>query len=128
MIDTDRTDEIKRRMAEMSEARKLKKTQERSRTRFDYLKNVTPKYFQAEYVKAQAEEICNYIKEIGLTPLNPWYSALINMASTGAFMSQFYLTYNAHGVIEPDYERIEKLILPDATPDDMPRSIIIAGS
>ena len=67
-----------------------------------------------------SEEICRYIKEVELTPLNPWYSALHNMTSDGKFMSQFYLTFNEFGVIEPDYDKINTLIK-EPTPEDFPK-------
>jgi hypothetical protein len=107
------------------DAFKLKKQQDKVKYKYDFLKNTTPKYFQAEYVKAQAEEICNYIKTISLTPFNPWYSTLIKLVSEGEFMSTYYLTYNEYDIIVPDYERIKTLILPDPTPDEFPRSIIL---
>lgn len=107
---------------ELEEARKMKKQQDKVRSKYDFLKQVSVKYFQAEYVKIQAEEICRYIKEIQMTPLNPWYSKLMELVSSGNFMSQFYLTFNEFNVIEPDYERIKTLILPDPTPEDFPRT------
>jgi hypothetical protein len=102
-------------------AHNLKKSQGKTKQKYDFLKQISPKYFQAEFVKAQAEEICRYIKEIQLTPLNPWYSKLYDIAQDGQFMSQFYLTFNEFGVVEPDYEKINTLILPDPKPEDFPR-------
>jgi hypothetical protein len=114
---------------QLEEARRLKKNQERSRSKFDFLKNVSTKNFQAEYVKAQAEEICRYLKDISLTPLNPWYSELYNMISKGDFMTKFYITFNEYGIAEPDYAKIETLILPEPSIEDFPRgTIILAGS
>lgn len=107
---------------ELQKAHRLKKSQEKTRLNFSALKNTSTKYFQSEYVKAQAEEICRYLFEIQLTPLNPWYSKLQDLVSSGSFMSQFYLTFNDNGVIEPDYEKIKLLILPDPQPEDYPRS------
>ena len=109
-------------MAEIELAKKLRKEQARTKSKYEFLKTVSPKYFQSEYVKIQAEEICRYIREIQLTPLNPWYSKLMEMVSSGDFMSQFYLTFNEFNVVEPDYERIQSLILPDPKPEDYPRS------
>ena len=102
-------------------AHNLKKAQGKTKMKYDFLKQVSPKYFQAEFVKAQAEEICRYLKEIQLTPLNPWYSKLFDTIQDGQFMSQFYLTFNEFGVVEPDYEKIDTLILPDPKPEDFPR-------
>ena len=107
---------------ELQKAHRLKKSQEKTRLNFSALKNTSTKYFQSEYVKLQAEEICRYIAEMQLTPLNPWYSKLHEMVNNGPFMSQFYLTLNEFGNIEPDYEKIKLLILPDPTPEDFPRS------
>lgn len=108
-------------------ALKLKKRQESIRAKYEYLKQVDAKHFQAEYVKAQAEEICSYIRELQLTPFNPWYSKLAELVGNGNFMLQFYLTYNEHDVIEPDYARIEKLVLPDQNLDEFEkRSITFA--
>lgn len=106
-------------------ARVLKKQQDKIRNKFEFLKNVSVKNFQAEYVKAQAEEICRYVKEIELTPLNAWYSKLKDITDNGHFMSQFYLTLNEYGVLEPDYERIKTLILPDPNIEDFPRGTTI---
>ena len=117
----NRADEQKK-SDELGEARKMKKQQDKVKSKYDFLKQVSVKYFQSEYVKVQAEEICRYIKEIQMTPLNPWYSKLMELVSDGNFMSQFYLTSNEFNVIEPDYERIKNLILPDPTPDDFPRT------
>jgi hypothetical protein len=115
---------LAKKQQELDEARILKKKQDKIRNRFEFLKNVPHKYFQVEYVKAQAEEICNYLKEMEMSPLNPWYSALVKLTSEGDFMSQFYLTYNEFGVVEPDYKRIDTLVMPDPKPEDFPRSII----
>lgn len=107
---------------ELQETYKLKKRQAKVRSDYNFLKDVSVKFFQAEYVKAQAEEICRYLNDIQLTPLNPWYSKLQELVCSGPFMSQFYLTYNENGVVEPDYEKIKTLILPDPQPEDYPRS------
>ena len=107
---------------ELQKAHRLKKRQEKVRSDFSILKNTSTKYFQAEFVKVQAEEICRYISELQLTPLNPWYSKILELVNNGPFMSQFYLTLNEFGVIIPDYEKIKTLILPDPQPEDYPRS------
>ena len=103
------------------EADNLRKQQNKIRHKYDFLKDVSSRHFQAEYVKAQAEEICRYVKEIELTPLNPWYSALHSMISDGKFMSQFYLTFNSFGVAMPDYAKIDTLIRKDPEPEDFPK-------
>jgi hypothetical protein len=107
---------------ELQKAHRLKKRQEKIRADFSILKNTSTKYFQSEFVRVQAEEICRYVAEMQLTPLNPWYSKLQEMVNNGPFMSQFYLTLNEFGTIVPDYEKIKTLILPDPTPEDFPRS------
>lgn len=108
-------------------ALKLKRRQESIRAKYEYLNQVDAKHFQAEYVKAQAEQICSYIRELQLTPFNPWYSKLIELVGNGNFMLQFYLTYNEFDAIEPDYARIEKLILPDQNLEEFgERSITLA--
>ena len=101
----------------------LKKHQDKVKNKYDFLKNTSVKYFQSAYVKAQAEEICKYLKDISLTPFNAWYSELFNIISEGEFMYKYYLTFNEHGVIEPDIDRIETLVLPDPNPEDFPRSM-----
>ena len=107
---------------ELQKAHRLKKRQEKIRADFSILKNTSTKYFQSEFVRVQAEEICRYVAEMQLTPLNPWYSKLQETVNNGPFMSQFYLTLNEFGTIVPDYEKIKSLILPDPTPEDFPRS------
>lgn len=121
----DKTKELKK-LEQESAAKSLKRQQDKFKEKFEYLANTPAKYFQAEYVKAQAEEICNYVKAVAVSPLNPWYSALVKLTSEGSFMSTFYLTFNEYGVIEPDYERINTLVLPDPDPDEFPRSIILS--
>ena len=49
------------RLEQQEAAAKLKRQQEKVRNRFDFLKNVPTRHFQAEYVKAQAEEIISYV-------------------------------------------------------------------
>ena len=110
-----------------AEAKRLRKEQDRIKSKYAFLKNVSQREFQSEYVRVQAEEICRYIAEIQLTPLNPWYSKLMEMASDGKFMSQFYLTFNEFDTIEPDYERIKTLILPEPKKEDFPKLSCIPG-
>jgi hypothetical protein len=109
---------------QLETAQRIKKQQDKTRSRYDSLKVATTKYFQSEYVKLQAEEICRYLKEIELTPFNPWYSELYATISNGNFMSKYYITFNEFGTAEPDYERIKTLILPDPGPEDFPRGTI----
>lgn len=111
-------------LEQFEEARRMKRRQDSIKSKYEFLKGVSTKNFQAEYIKAQAEEICRYIKEIELTPFNPWYSELYKVVSTGEFMSKYYITFNKYGVIEPDYEKIKTLILPDPGPEDFPRGTI----
>lgn len=124
MKENPQNPEVKAREAAASE---LKRKQDLIRAKHENLKTVDAKHFQAEYVKAQAEEICSYLRELQLMPFNAWYSKLAEIAGDGKFMSQFYLTYNEHDVIEPDYERIETLVLPDQNLDEFnKRSITFA--
>lgn len=111
-------------MEQLEEAKRLKKQQDKTKSKYDFLANTTTKYFQAEYVKAQAEEVCRYMNEIQLSPLNAWYSELYYLVSSGNFMSKYYLTFNEFGGIEPDYKRIETLVLPDPNLEDFPRGTI----
>lgn len=105
---------------ENNRALALKRTQDKIRSKFEFLSKVEPKYFQAEYVKTQAQEICNYLKYLGLTPLRAWYSKQLETISDPVFMYDFFLTKNEFGTIVPDIERIEKLILPDPLEDPSP--------
>lgn len=116
------------RLQQQEEAAKLKRQQDKVRYKYEFLRNVPARSFQVEYVKAQAEEICRYLKEIQLTPLNAWYSTLYELIGAGEFMSQFYLTFNEHGVVEPDYPRIDTLILPEPSVEDFPRGTTIIAS
>lgn len=107
---------------EQDAALDLKKQQDRVRAKFEHLKNTPARYFQAEYVKAQAEEICSYLRFLQLTPFSGWYSEMYQLVSSGPFMSKYYLTFNNSEGIEPDYTKIESLILPEPKPEDYPRS------
>lgn len=109
-------------LKENESAFKLKKEQDKIKLKFDRLKNIPARYFQAEYVTIQAEEICEYLRYLQLTPLSGWYSDMYKTISDGPFMSKYYLTFNSVEGIEPDYERIKELILPEPTPEDFPRS------
>jgi hypothetical protein len=94
-------------------AQDLKRQQDKARAKFEYLLEVDKQHFAHEYVKAQAKEICAYLNFCSLTPLNAWYSKLRDTVVNDDFMYSFYLTLNEYGQLEPDYERIDKLILPD---------------
>lgn len=100
-------------------AQDLKRQQDKARAKFEYLLEVDKQHFTYEYVKAQAKEICAYLNFCSLTPLNAWYSRLRDTVVNDEFMYNFYLKLNEYGQLEPDYDRIEKLILPDPlTPDE----------
>jgi len=94
-------------------AQDLKRQQDKARAKFEYLLAVDKRHFSYEYVKAQAKEICSYLNFCSLTPLNAWYGALREMIVNDKFMSSYYLRLNEFGQLEPDEERIEKLILPE---------------
>lgn len=99
----------------------LKRQQDKVRVKYDYLLDVDKQHFAAEYVRAQAKEICSYLNFCSLTPLNAWCSKLKGMIMTDEFMDQFYLKLNEFGQLEPDDDRIAKLVLPDPlTPDEHP--------
>jgi hypothetical protein len=126
MSDTDEV-RIPTKIEAEEAAFKLKKQQAKVKSKYDFLRMVSVKEFQAVYVKTQAEEICKYLGEMQMTPLNAWYSKLLELVSSGPFMSQFYLTFNEFNIVVPDYEKINTLILPDPGPEDFPRSSLASS-
>lgn len=101
----------------------LRQRKERLTKRFKKLKTSDRKHFQHDFVKLQAHEICNYIKDMQLAPLKAWYNELKTMASDVKFMETFYLTYNEYDEIVPDTEKINSLILPEPPTEDEARML-----
>ncbi len=106
-------EDMKTENSQAKAAQDLKRQQDKARAKFEYLLAVDKQHFSYEYVKAQSKEICSYLNFCSLTPLNAWYGMLRGMVVNDNFMSAFYLKLNEYGQLEPDTERIEKLILPE---------------
>lgn len=113
-------DQIATRDKENQDALNLKRAQDKVRKKFEYLESVDAKEFQAEYVKAQAKEICDYLQYLRLTPLQSWYSKQLEIISDPIFMHNHFLKKNEYEEIVPDLERISKLVLPEADTEDNP--------
>lgn len=94
-------------------AQELKRQQTKARAKFAYLLDVDKQHFTYEYIMAQAKEICSYLNFILFTPFNAWHGKLRDTVVNDDFMYNFYLRLNEFGQLEPDEERINKLILPD---------------
>jgi len=104
------------------EATLLRKRKERVLKRFKRIQTADHKHFQYEFVLTQAKEICNYLKDMEITPLKGWHGDLKKLVTTGEFMYKYYLTYNDLDEIVPDLARIDKLILPEPLTEDEIRS------
>jgi hypothetical protein len=104
------------------EAALLKKRKERVLKRFKRIQTADHKHFQYEFVLTQAKEICNYLKDMEISPLKGWHGDLKEIVTTGNFMNKYYLTYNDLDEIVPDLARIDKLILPEPLTEDEVRA------
>lgn len=105
---------------EVQEALRLKRTQDKIRKKYKHLEEVDAKYFQMEYCKAQAKEICEYLQYLRLTPFKGWYSKQLKIVSDPVFMYDYCLKKNEFEEIVPDYDRLELMVLPDPLEDDSP--------
>jgi hypothetical protein len=103
---------------ETEDALKLKRVQDKVRKKFDFLSEVDAQHFQCEYIKAQAEEICNYLQYLRLTPFRSWYSKHLKMVSDSVFMHDHFLVKNEFEEIVPDLDRINSLVLSDVIDED----------
>ncbi len=87
----------------------LQREQEIVHREFRYLE--TSKYIQTDFIVAQANEICNYLKRQLVAPFQAWETFLFNSieANKEDFLYKFYLRENEYGVLEPDEDRITAL-------------------
>ena len=104
--------------AELQAAKMLKKHQSKVTKRYNFLSKVDTRHFQAEYVRVQAQEICNYVRDLAITPLNALYNDMYKHFTNTLTMHQFYIQLNEFGGLEPDEDRINSLILPEKDVDD----------
>ena len=102
----------------------IKQRQEKIKHEFEYLKDIDSFHRRAEYIKAQANEICQYASRLHLTPFRAFESALNEMINDSKFMDKFYLTVNEYGQIIPDEERIEALIFETITPEQLAKEML----
>ncbi len=104
------------------EATALKKRQDRVNSRFKGLDKSDRRHFQSDFVGMQAKEICNYLRDMSLSPLQAWAAELKAVASQSYFMEKYFITYDEHEQIIPDTKRIKALILPEPLTEDEVRS------
>lgn len=102
-------------------ALELKKMQDKIRKRFEFLNQVDAQHFQQAYIKAQAEEICNYLKFLRLTPFKAWYGILFETISDPSFLYDYYITKNEFEEYIPDEDRLSKLVLQETPTEDFPK-------
>ncbi len=114
MVPDQAEDEIKQ-IAKKSRKHKQLKSE------FKHLSNIDRKNFQAEFVLAQAKEVCKYLFRLHLIPFKAWESFLIDSMNKNkeVFLYDFYLKENEFGEIEPDIERIQTLVLDDEVEDPL---------
>lgn len=103
---------------EVKEATILRNKQDKVRNRFLFLQDVEQRFFPAEYVRAQAKEACKILNELQLTPLNSLYTKMCTIMQDPNFMYDMYLMQNEFGMLVPDENRINKLIVPEKTEDE----------
>ena len=95
---------------ELSEEHKqLKREHYKVLKEFQYLK--TTDNIVLDFTLAQAKEICKYFHRLSIAPLYGWKKFLVDSIDRDriGFLEGFYLIENEYGVLEPDYERINKL-------------------
>ena len=96
------------------------KNQKNVAKEFKHLKIVDNKHFQAEYVKAQAIEILNYLLRLKLTPFKA-FESFINTSinrNRQMFLYDFYIKENEFDELVLDEDRINSLILQDELVED----------
>lgn len=117
-------EEIKKEQEEDNEFKKNFKKQNKVKNEFMYLMSCPHKEFQAEFVKAQAREVCKYLERLKFTPFKSWEVKIREMLEHEDYdyLYQFYITKNEHGEYIPDMDRIDKLVLTDPDPEEFPES------
>ena len=101
----------------------LKRKQTKIRKEFEFLQDVDTLHFQAEFIKAQANEICKYYNRIKFTPFKAWEGVLRDMTIDEDFRHKFYLIENEYGELAPDKERIDSLVLENLNPEDLAKNM-----
>jgi hypothetical protein len=101
----------------------LKRKQAKIKKEFEYLLDSDTLHFRADFIRAQANEICNYYKRIKLTPFKALEGSLRDMIFNEDFLYNFYLMKNDYGELVPDTERIDKLILENVNPEDLVKNM-----
>lgn len=104
-------------MEEIQDPKRIKKQQDRIRARYSVLAEADKKQFTMLYAKMQAEEVCNYLNMLALTPFTGLYSSLKQFYESSDNMYRFYTCLNEYGVLEPDTDRIQNLELTDPKPE-----------
>lgn len=104
------------------EAREILKRQKTIIDKFEYLKKIDRQHFQYEFVKSQANEICNYLKDINLSPFKGWINDFKKFVSNADFMEKYFLTYDSFDEVIPDKNRIERLILEEPLSEEEVRA------
>jgi hypothetical protein len=105
------------------EAVSLRQRKSRITNRFKKLRSSDSRHFQSDFVKLQAHEICNYLKDMQMSPLKAWYDELFERVSEASFMEKFYLTFNEYNEVVPDTKRIKGLILPEPPTEGEERNV-----
>jgi len=97
-----------------------KSRREKVNKEFKHIIDADDKYFNAEFVAAQANEIVRYLYRLRLTPLRAWESFIRDAINKNkdVFLHDFYLKENEYGELEIDHKRINTLILEDVKEED----------
>ena len=98
--------------------------QNKIKKEFTFLESCDVKEFQAQFVRAQAKEICAYLYRLKFSPFKGWEGAIKGIVEHDDtdFLYQFYITKNEFGEYIPDDDRIKGLFLTDADPEEFPEN------
>ena len=105
-------------------AEQLKRKQEKIKAEFSYLNEIDQFHHRAEFIKAQAKEICHYMERLHLAPFKGLESTFKQVVEDPKFMNKYYLRFNSYGQLEPDNERIEALIFDSITPEQLAKEMV----
>lgn len=97
----------------LQDPKKVRKQQDRIRAKYTAIAEADSKHFAAIYAHMQAAEICEHLKTLALTPFTGLHSSLKQFFELEENQYRFYLQLNEFGMLEPDTERIEQLVLKD---------------
>ena len=91
-------------------ANELKNRRREIEKKFRFLKTVDDSLFQYSYLKAQADEICDILEALRLSPFKGFYQKYKALVTDEVFMNTYYLKMNKYKEISPDNERLSEFL------------------